>query len=316
MNIGLQMQALSSRFSDIDEVTIELHKELLAINIHNRSAEATVFLQGAQLSQYHPHKEQPVIWLSHECEYKIGTPLRGGIPICWPWFGALDKNPALVQQQVSPSSKQAHGFVRSLEWNVDYIKVISSDETELQMSIAIDASDLWPFDCQLVLKFTIGARLTLSLAVHNNDTKPFYFTNALHSYFAAGDIRKTKVYGLNNKLFVDALNNWGVFTQQGDITIDREIDRIYEIKGEDIQIVDGEWQRQISIISKSSANAIVWNPWIDKSKWLSQFKDSDFKHMLCVESANVGIENILLEPNERHIHVLEVMSQALPLKST
>jgi glucose-6-phosphate 1-epimerase len=152
--------------------------------------------------------------------------------------------------------------------------------------------------------------------VHNNDTKPFYFTNALHSYFAAGDIRKTKVYGLNNKLFVDALNNWGVFTQQGDITIDREIDRIYEIKGEDIQIVDGEWQRQISIISKSSANAIVWNPWIDKSKWLSQFKDSDFKHMLCVESANVGIENILLEPNERHIHVLEVMSQALPLKST
>jgi glucose-6-phosphate 1-epimerase len=242
--------------------------------------------------------------------------LRGGIPICWPWFGALDKNPALVQQQVSPSSKQAHGFVRSLEWDVDYIKVISSDETELQMSIAIDASDLWPFDCQLVLKFTIGARLTLSLAVHNNDTKPFYFTNALHSYFAAGDIRKTKVYGLNNKLFVDALNNWGVFTQQGDITIDREIDRIYEIKGEDIQIVDGEWQRQISIISKSSANAIVWNPWIDKSKWLSQFKDSDFKHMLCVESANVGIENILLEPNERHIHVLEVMSQALPLKST
>ena len=112
------------------------------------------------------------------------------------------------------------------------------------------------------------------------------------------------------------MNNWGVFTQQGDITIDREIDRIYEIKGEDIQIVDGEWQRQISIISKSSANAIVWNPWIDKSKWLSQFKDSDFKHMLCVESANVGIENILLEPNERHIHVLEVMSQALPLKST
>ena len=315
MNIGQQMQALYGRFGDIDEVTIELHKELLAINIHNRAAEATVFLQGAQLSQYHPHKEQPVIWLSPECEYKVGSPLRGGIPICWPWFGALEKNSELVQQQVSPSFEQAHGFVRTLEWDVDYIKPISLDETALQMSIVLDANNLWPFACKLVLKFTIGTRLKLSLEVHNNDTKPFYFTNAFHSYFALGDISKTKVYGLDNKHFVDAMNNWNVFAQQGDITIDREIDRIYEVNGEDIQIVDREWQRQISIISKSSANAIVWNPWVDKSKWLSQFRDSDFKRMLCVESANVGSDNILLEPNERHIQILEVMSQALPLKS-
>jgi glucose-6-phosphate 1-epimerase len=316
MNIGQQMQALYSRFGDIDEVTIELHKELLAINIHNRAAEGTVFLQGAQLSQYQPHKEPPVIWLSPECEYKVGSPLRGGIPICWPWFGALDKNPELIQQQVSSNIEQPHGFVRTLEWDVDYIKAISLDETELQMSLTLDASDLWPFACQLVLKFIVGDRLTLCFEVQNNDRKPFCFTNALHSYFAIGDIGKTKVNGLNNKPFIDTLNDWKVFTQQGDITIDREIDRIYEVKGEDIQIFDGEWQRQISIVSKSSANAIVWNPWVDKSKRLSHFRDSDFKHMLCVESANVGSDNILLEPNERHIQILEVMSKPLPIKST
>jgi glucose-6-phosphate 1-epimerase len=315
MNIGQQMQALYSRFGDIDEVTIELHKELLAINIHNRAAEATVFLQGAQLSQYQPHKEQPVIWLSPDCEYKVGSPLRGGIPICWPWFGGLDKNPESIQQQVSSSVGQAHGLVRALEWDVDFIKVISLDDTELQMSLTLDANELWPFACKLVMKFTIGARLTLCFEVQNNDSRPFVFTNALHSYFAIGDITQTKISGLDNKPFIDALSDWEVFTQHGDITIDREIDRIYEINGEDVQITDSRWQRQISIGSKSSANAVVWNPWVEKSKRLSQFGDSSFRQMLCVESANTGNDSIALQPGERHIQVLDVMSQALPLES-
>jgi glucose-6-phosphate 1-epimerase len=316
MNTGQQMQALYSRFGDIDEVTIELHKELLAINIHNRTAEATIFLQGAQLSQYQPHKEQGVIWLSPECDYKAGSPLRGGIPICWPWFGALDKNPEAIQQQVCSSVEQAHGFVRTLEWDVDFIQAISLDETELQMSLTLDANNRWPFACKLVLKFTIGARLTLCFEVQNNDSKSFVFTSALHSYFAIGDIRQAKISGLDNKPFIDALNDRQVFTQRGDITIDREIDRIYETNGENVQIVDNQWQRQISIVSKSSANAVVWNPWVEKSKRLSQFSDSNFEKMLCVESANIGSAGETLQPGERHIQLLEVMSQALSLEST
>jgi glucose-6-phosphate 1-epimerase len=314
MNIGKQMQALYSRFSDVDEVTIELHKELLAINIHNRAAEATIFLQGAQLSQYKVHKEWGLIWLSPDCEYKVGSPLRGGIPICWPWFGALDKNPASIQQQVPPSLEQSHGFVRTLEWEVDFIKAISLDETEVQMSLTLNATDHWLLACKLVLKFNIGARLTLRFEVQNNDSKPVVFTSALHSYFAIGDITQTKISGLENKLFIDALNDWEVFTQQGDITINREIDRIYETNGEDVQIIDNQWQRQISIASKSSNNAVVWNPWVEKSKQLSQFGDSDFKQMLCVESANTGSDCVTLQPDERHIQVLDVMSQALPLE--
>jgi glucose-6-phosphate 1-epimerase len=264
MNIGQKMQALYSRFVDIDEVKIELHKELLAINIRNRAAEATIFLQGAQLSQYQPHKERPVIWLSPDCDYKVGSPLRGGIPVCWPWFGGLDKNPESIQQQASSSVKQAHGFVRALEWDIDFVKAISLDETELQMSLTLDANDLWPFACKLVLKFTIGAQLTLCFEVQNNDSKAFVFTSALHSYFSIGDITQTKISGLDGKSFIDALHDWQIFTQQGDITIDREIDRIYESNGEVIQIVDSQWQRQISILSKSSAHAVVWNPWVDK----------------------------------------------------
>jgi glucose-6-phosphate 1-epimerase len=315
MNIGQQMQALYSRFDDIDEVKIELHKNLLAINIHNRAAEATVFLQGAQLTQYQPHKEPPVIWLSPDCDYKVGSPLRGGIPICWPWFGALDKNPESIQQQVSSSVEQAHGFVRVLEWDIDFIKAISLDETELQMSLALDASERWPFSCKLVLKFTIGARLTVCFEVHNNDSKAFVFTSALHSYFAISDINKTKISGLDSKPFIDALNDWEVFTQHGDITIDCEIDRIYETSGGDVQIVDSQWQRQISIVSNSSASVVVWNPWVEKSKRLSQFSDSNFKQMLCVESANIGGDSVALQPGDWHIQVVEVMSEALSIES-
>jgi glucose-6-phosphate 1-epimerase len=283
MNIGQQLQALYSRFGDIDEVTIELHKELLAINIRNRAAEATIFLQGAQLSQYQPHKEQPVIWLSPECDYKAGSPLRGGIPICWPWFGGLDKNPESIQQQVSSSAEQAHGFVRALEWDVDFIQAVSLNETELQMSLALDANDQWPFACKLVLKFTIGARLTLCFEVQNNDSKPFFFTSALHSYFAIGDITHTKISGLDNRPFIDALNDRQVFTQHGDITIDREIDRIYETNGDSVHIVDSQRQRQISIVSKSSSNAVVLNPGGEKSKPLCQIMVWNFNEILCVE---------------------------------
>jgi glucose-6-phosphate 1-epimerase len=314
MNIGEQMQALYSRFDNIDEVKIELHKELLAINIHNRTAEATIFLQGAQLSQYQPHKEPPVIWLSPDCDYKLGSPLRGGIPICWPWFGALDKNPASVQQQVSSSEEQAHGFVRVLEWDIDFINAISLDETVLQMSLTLDANERWPFACKLVMKFTIGARLTVCFEVLNNDSKALVFTSALHSYFAIGDISKTQISGLDSKPFVDALNDREVFTQHGDITIDREIDRIYETNGGDVQVVDNEWQRQISIVSNSSANAVVWNPWIEKSKRLPQFSDLSFKQMLCVESANVGCDSVALQPGEWHTQTVEVISQALSLE--
>lgn len=309
------MQALYSRFVNINEAKIELHKELLAINIHNRAAEATVFLQGAQLSHYQPHKEQPVIWLSPECDYKVGTPLRGGIPICWPWFGGLDKNPESIQQQVSSSVEQAHGFVRAMEWEVDFIKAISLDETELQISLTLYSRELWPFACKLVLKFTIGAQLTLRFEVHNIDSKPFFFTSALHSYFAIGDIAQTKISGLDGKAFIDSLHDWQIFTQHGDITIDRETDRIYETNREDIQIVDGKWNRQISIVSKSSANAVVWNPWVEKSKRLSQFSDSNFKQMLCIESANIGSNSVALQTGERHIQVLEVMSQVLSSES-
>jgi len=311
MNVGQQMQALYSRFGDIDEVTIELHKELLAINIRNRAAEATVFLQGAQLSQYQPHKEQPVIWLSPDCEYKRGLPLRGGIPICWPWFGALDKNPESIQQQISLNAPPAHGFVRTLEWDVDFIKSVSLDETELQMSQAINANERWPFTCKLILKFTIGARLKLCFEVQNNGNKPFVFTSALHSYFAISDVDKATINGLENRRFIDALNDWEGFTQFGDIKIDREIDRIYETNGEDVHIIDSQWQRKISIVSKTSANTVVWNPWVEKSKWLSQFSDSSFKQMLCVESANIDSRNVLLKAGERKMQVLEVVSQTL-----
>ncbi len=118
----------------------------------------------------------------------------------------------------------------------------------------------------------------------------------MHSYFAIGDITQTKISGLDSKTFIDALNGWEVFTQQGDIAIDREIDRIYETNGEDIQIVDSQWQRKISIISKSSVNAVIWNPWVEKSKQLSQFGDSNFKQMFCVESVNTGSDCVALQP--------------------
>ncbi|MFT5656761.1 MAG: glucose-6-phosphate 1-epimerase [Gammaproteobacteria bacterium] len=311
MNTGQQMQSLFSRFGEIDGVVIELHKELLAININNSAAEATIFLQGAQLTQYQPRKGQPVIWLSPDCEYKTGLPLRGGIPVCWPWFGALDKNPESIQSQVKIDEDLAHGFVRQLEWVVDSIQVVNPAETELQMSLTLYPTEAWPFACKLILKFIIGAQLTLSLEVQNNDSKPFQFSSVLHSYFAIANIEKTVVNGLDGKSYIDCLKDWEAFTQSGEVVIDAEIDRIYETNQEDIRIVDSEGQRETTVACEGGANAVVWNPWVEKSKRLSQFNDLAYQQMLCVESANVGDDRIELAPGATHRIELTIKAEPL-----
>lgn len=302
-NLGEQMQQLYQQFGHINGATIELHKELLALRIDNRQASATLFLQGAQLSHYQRHGEAALIWLSDHCEYKAGQPLRGGIPVCWPWFGDLQHNPAPVQQQLTADHPPmpAHGLVRHRDWQLCAIDNLDSDTTRVTLELHHLAGDNphWPFACHLQLSITIGARLELQFSVTNNSATTLHYAAALHSYFAVSDIAGVSVTGLEQMPYVDCLAQWQSCQQQGPLLIDREIDRIYHTAGQPLNIIDGG-QRTLTLTTTGSRSSIIWNPWVEKSQRLSQFGEQDYQHMLCIETANAHDDHIRLAAGQQH----------------
>lgn len=335
-NIAEQMQGLYRQFGELPGIHIELHRELLAVRVENRQAQATVFLQGAQLSHYQRRNQQPTIWCSDLNEYSEGQALRGGIPVCWPWFGALSDNVDSIQQSVGHSQGPTHGFARSLPWQLQSIETGNGERTDLTLSLEITANTvpLWPYACQLQLQITIGDELSYSLKVENRDHRRFYFSNAFHSYFAVGDINQCAIIGLDQHTYIDTLDKWSQLRQYGKLSVNAEVDRIYRLHDDastaldsstsnktTIDIVDHAWQRVTSVSSSGNNSAVVWNPWVEKSKRLSHFADNDYQHMLCVEIANTAAKSpagetlagspVSLHPGELHIMSSTVSSRAL-----
>jgi glucose-6-phosphate 1-epimerase len=302
-SIGQQMQQLYSQFGELPGVTIELHKELLAVSVDNQQASATVFLQGAQLSHYQRRGEAALLWCSEHCDYQQGTSLRGGIPICWPWFGDSQRNPASVQQLLVDQGEgfPAHGLVRTRDWQLLSIDTANPDTTLicLQLSIKPDDEPRWPYACTLQLQISVGAELSLELLVTNHSPQVITYSCALHSYFAVSHIDHVSIEGVDQQHYVDCLDNWQAHQQQGSLQIDQEIDRIYRTEGQPIGIIDPQ-QRTISLSTEGSHSSVIWNPWITKSANLSHFGQQDYQQMLCVETANALDDVVQLAPEQQH----------------
>ena len=315
MSAAEQIQHLYKRFGELEGVSIEIHHDLIAVRIDNDVASATIFLQGAQLAEFRPHQEKhPVIWCSTANDYKAGQPLRGGIPVCWPWFGDLEQNSPKVKGSITHSgSLPPHGYVRDRDWQLDNITIIDNNNTRLSFSLDTQENPhpSWPHHCQLQLDMTISDRLTMAFTVSNLSHSTFAYSSALHTYYAIGDINHTQLVGLQSKDYINCLDNWSVHNDASPVTINSEVDRIYHGTSEAITIEDQHWQRQIVIESQGSASAVVWNPWLEKAKRLNQFKDEAYRDMLCVESANAGEDFVELAPQQSH--TLQVTISTLSL---
>jgi glucose-6-phosphate 1-epimerase len=303
-NLGQQMQQLYNQFGELSGITIELHKALLAVRVENAQASATVFLQGAQLSQYQRRGEAPIIWCSEQADYKQGQSLRGGIPICWPWFGDLNFNPDAVKQQVAVSaadSVPAHGIVRNRPWELQAIDIIDDNTTRLTLTLRLekDQEPLWPHASDLKLIINIADQLNVQFEVHNRSNQTIAFSSALHTYFQVQAIDQVRIEGLDQLNYIDCLNDWSEHQQAGTITIDGEVDRIYRNTQQPITIHDGN-SRIIYVRSSGSNSTVVWNPWIEKAKRLSHFADNAYQQMLCIETANAEQDFIELAAGEKH----------------
>ncbi|GAB3377027.1 D-hexose-6-phosphate mutarotase [Azotobacter armeniacus] len=274
--------------------------ELPCWRIRTAAAELLVAEQGAQVLSYQRIDEPPLIWLSEQAEFRRSQSVRGGVPVCWPWFGDLARNPAGVRamrEGLGPAP--AHGEVRGRDWQLQDITKENGAVT-LAFSLPQPAGGLpgWPHALDLTLAIRLDERLDLSLTTHNPGSYRVALSQALHTYLAVSDIRETSIEGLDGLRYIETLEDWEERQQRGILHFTGETDRIYLDTPPRLDLVDPGWKRRICLEARGSHSAIVWNPWIDKAARLSQFADDAWQRMLCIETANVLDDAVELAPDQ------------------
>ncbi len=255
---------------------------------------AELYLHGAHLCHWqprtHPH---PVLWMSQASRFQADAPIRGGVPICFPWFGPKAGDPAAP----------VHGIARIQEWRLDRVEVERDGTTAIGLSMPSDAATraAAPRGCTLTCTVRLGGELSMALTVANPTEGPLTIEEALHTYFAVSDVRRVGVEGLAGATFVDKADGGKRKAQdESVITISGETDRLYLNTRAAITLTDPGFGRRIRVAKTGSLASVVWNPWIAKSRAMSDFGDDEWPGMLCIETANAGDNAVTLPPGAGH----------------
>lgn len=245
---------------------------------------------GAQVLTWQPTDHEPVVWMSAHAVFSDGIAIRGGVPICFPWFGPGR----------SGDMTPAHGFARTTLWR--RLEAVESEGLvrmmhELDQGLASAPSFDVPYRVRSTV--TAGAELCMELEVENTGPAPFTFEAALHTYLAVGDVRQVRIDGLAGAPFHDKV--LGIESvQQGPIIVTGEVDRVYDSEAT-VEVHDPVLGRVIRVAKTGSSSTIVWNPWVEKAHALKDFGDDEWQRMVCVETANVGGHAVTLAPGETHL---------------
>ncbi|WP_440806500.1 D-hexose-6-phosphate mutarotase [Pseudomonas syringae] len=289
------------------------YDELNCWRIRHGEAELLVAQQGAHILSYQVAGQPPLVWLNEEAAFKKGKAIRAGMPICWPWFGSLERNPQSVQaMRDSSEPAKAHGEVRALDWQ---LLGIGADGDALLVEFVLPEAEGhlpgWPHNVALKLSIRLDHALNVSLVSYNCGAEPVTFSQALHTYFAVSDVRQVSIEGLDGLRYIETLANWEEREQTGDLTFTGETDRIYQDTPGVLSIVDPEWQRRIHIRSTGSKSAILWNPWIEKTGKFTDMAADGWQRMVCVETANVLDDVVTLAPDQMHVLGVSIWGEAL-----
>ena len=258
---------------------------LIIARIVNKQAQSTIALQGAHVMTFEPVGEKPVIWLSPAAKLVRGKSIRGGVPICWPWFGA----------HATDSTFSAHGFARTVPWQVVASEALSDGGTRITFELPQSSipSAQWPHACRVRNIVTVGKEMSVELVTENTGQAMFEIGEALHTYFVISDVDKVRITGLEGCAYLDKVGDWQRKTQDGAITIAAEVDRLYVDTDSDCLIDDSGHKRCIRIAKRASRSTVVWNPWVEKAAKMGDFgSDTGYRGMVCVESANAA-ENVV-----------------------
>lgn len=254
-----------------------------------------IFDQGAQVWSWRPDGAEPVIWMSEKSWFADGQPIRGGVPICFPWFGPGR----------SGDLQPLHGFGRLQTWHMSNVKDTLDRDGRLIVEYTLDESmsgdqPNWPqrYEAWFRAKFT-PEYLGLELQIDNVGDEDITFDEALHTYLRVGDVTKISISGLDGATYFDKVTGEEGQVQSGDLTVAGETDRVYESTGE-VTIHDPALGRDLVITKSGSANTVIWNPWIDKAAAMPDFGDDEWQQMICIEAANALGHPVTLRPGESH----------------
>lgn len=290
----MEIQQLNSDFGIADQLEIVPGQGgFPMIKINNGSAGALISVYGGQVLSFQPHDQvEDVLFLSQQSEYVAGKAIRGGIPVCWPWFGPDPKG----------LQRPNHGFVRNQFWQIANTEAINDAETKVSLMFneTFKKENTWRQPFMLMLDITIGASLQLKLTTFNTGDKPFSITQAFHSYFRVGDIKRVKVIGLDGCDYFDKLDQGSQKIQEGAISISKEIDRVYIDVDQDLMVLDPVLKRRILINAPNTSTAVVWNPWSKTSQKMPDLAHLDYQKFLCVEAGNIAFDLIQIQPGSRH----------------
>jgi glucose-6-phosphate 1-epimerase len=261
------------------------------IRITTPEAEGEMYLHGAHVTSWKPTGSEEVLFLSSQSRWENGHAIRGGVPICFPWFGDKAGDP----------NAPAHGFVRTKAWQLESIMHSAGSVTVSMSTESGDSTNKWwPAEFRLVHRATFGSELTLELVVTNAGTTMLRFEEALHAYYRIGDIQKVRVHGLDAVHYIDKTDSNRKKQQRGEIVIVSETDRVYLNTSNAIELQDPVLPRCTRIAKKSSRTTVVWNPWAQKAHSLADLADDEWMRMICVETSNVGDFTVDLGPGEQH----------------
>lgn len=251
--------------------------------VENRQARAVIALQGAHVMSFQPKGQREMLWISPKTLFESGKPIRGGIPLCLPWFGPHSEDKTWL-----------HGFARTRPWTLVGSDTLADGATRLVLELSGDATlcALWPHDFLFHLEIVVGKTLRLEMTVENRGQAPAPLAFAFHTYFAVPDVAQAVISGLEGTSFIDKTDNLARKTQQGDVTISAMTDRVYldvpakqRIKSEDGAIT----------IESPSRCAIVWNAW-HNDKNIGDIGEGNHVGYVCVERGDVADHAVTLAP--------------------
>jgi len=262
--------------------------------LHAAEGEALVYLQGAHVAHFQPKGAGPVLWMSAASRFEAGKPLRGGVPVCFPWFGPKAGSPEAPM----------HGYARLLPWRI--VAVTREGEgglrAELELTAEAAARGGFAGGLSVSLAATVTRSLRIDLVVRNVGAAATTFEEALHSYLAVSDVRQVRIRGLEGVGYVDKTAAMARRPPAGEpIAFTSETDRVYTGATGTVTLEDPGWRRRIAVGKEGSATTVVWNPWVAKAQAMPDFGDDEWTGMVCVETANALDDAIHLAPGASHV---------------
>ncbi len=291
--MAVDVSALNRKFgiAGVAEV-VAANGGLPAVRVRGKNGSGEIYLHGGHVTSWTPAGGRDALWCSKKSMYEKDKPIRGGVPLCFPWFGP----------KADDASAPPHGIARLMAWELESIREQGGDVTVV-VALRSDASTKkwWPHDFVLRHRVTYGRELLMQMELTNSGNAPLTVQEAQHTYFAVGDARQIVIRGLAGVTYRSKVENVTAAKQEGDIRITAETDRVYLDTQSAVIIEDPSYKRRIAIHKENSKTTVVWNPWIAKAKAMPDFGDDEWPEMVCVETCNVGDFAVQLKAGETHI---------------